>query len=244
MEPATITNNLPQSSILRVASEKLVATQFGESKGQYRYVTDAPSAAEAIAWMLESAQRSKLTDGLVVGIDIETTSLKPSDGRIRLCQLAAGDRGVVIDAFAFDPWSLIRSELISLQPDWIAHNAEFEQSWFSKHAGFTLTPIFDTRWVYIRERTRRLGAEAKGSSSLQAVCADLLEFELSKEQRLSDWSVPELSAAQIEYAALDALVLPVLREQLESVAVDAGWVAEIDAAMARSREEADRFAPQ
>lgn len=247
MEPATITNNLPQSSrssLKGISPNELVATQFGASSGEYLYVVDQDSAEAAIAWMLEASEPSKLTNGLVVGVDIETTSLKPADGRIRLCQLAAGERAVVIDAFAFDPWELIRSALIGLRPDWIAHNAEFEQSWFSRHASFMLTPMFDTRWVYIRERNRRLGSEAGGSSSLQAVCADLLGFELSKEQRLSDWSVPELSAAQVEYAALDALVLPVLRDRLESVAIEAGWTAEIHAAMARSSEEAERFANQ
>lgn len=251
MEPATITDNLLQlsnSSRSGTDSEALVAalvaTQFGESSGHYRYVTDASAAEAGIGWMLEAAQLSKLTNRLVVGVDIETTSLKPADGRIRLCQVAAGDRAVVLDAFAFDPWPLVRSALIELQPDWIAHNAEFEQSWFSRHSGFTLTPMFDTRWVYIRERIRRLGSEVEGSSSLQAVCADLLGFELSKEQRLSDWSTPQLSAAQIEYAALDALVLPVLRERLELTALDAGWTAEVSAAMARSLAEADRFTPR
>lgn len=235
MEPATITRSLTQSN-------QLISTSFGESSGEYRYVVDEVTAAGAIAWMLEAARPSKVSKRMAVGVDIETTSLKPVDGRIRLCQLAAGNRAVVIDAFAFDPWKLMRRALIALGPDWIAHNAEFEQSWFSRHAGFTLTPMFDTRWVYIRERNRRLGAEAEGSSSLQAVCADLLEFELSKEQRLSDWSAPVLSAAQVEYAALDALVLPVLRERLEEDAVSAGWTAEIAAATARSREEAERFA--
>lgn len=220
----------------------IIAVEFGAHRGSYRYVTDHAAAEEAIEWMLESVELSTLSRGMVVGVDIETTSLKPVEGRIRLVQLAAGDRAVVIDAFAFDPWDLIRTSLIELRPDWIAHNAEFEQSWFARHAQFTLTPMFDTRWVYIRERARRDGARANGSSSLQAVCEDLMNFELSKEQRLSDWTAPVLSKAQIEYAALDALVLPLLRQRLERDAVDSGWTAEIDAAVARSLEEAERFA--
>ncbi|MGB0871620.1 MAG: hypothetical protein ACPGYP_00630 [Solirubrobacterales bacterium] len=244
MEPATISSaasSATHSGVAPALSGSALTARFGAFAGEYRYAVDQRSAIAAIDWMLGSAEVSPLTENIVVGVDIETSSLKPADGRIRLCQLAAGSRAVVIDAFAFDPWPLIRSALIDLRPDWIAHNAEFEQSWFARHAGFTLTPMFDTRWVYIRERARRFGPEVGGSSSLQAVCAELLDFELSKEQRLSDWTAPVLSAAQVEYAALDALVLPVLRARLERDAIEFGWTAEIAAATQRSHEEADRF---
>ncbi len=244
MEPATISSAVTpatHSGDAPALSGSALSARFGAFAGEYRYVVDQRSAIAAINWMLAAAEVSPLSKNIVVGVDIETSSLKPAEGRIRLCQLAAGSRAVVLDAFAFEPWKLVRSALIELRPDWIAHNAEFEQSWFARHAGFTLTPMFDTRWVYIRERARRFGPEAGGSSSLQAVCAELLDFELSKEQRLSDWTAPVLSAAQVEYAALDALVLPVLRARLERDAVDSGWTAEIVAAADRSREEADRF---
>lgn len=243
MKPAPATASAHVTPLSQTHTDGLIASvEFGRYRGSYRYVTDEAAAEQAIEWMLETVELSAISRGMVVGVDIETTSLKPVDGRIRLVQLAAGDRAVVIDAFAFEPWDLIRTALIELRPDWIAHNAEFEQSWFARHAEFTLTPMFDTRWVYIRERARRDGARANGSSSLQAVCAELMGFELSKEQRLSDWTAPVLSKAQIEYAALDALVLPQLRRRLEVDAVDSGWTAEIDAAVARSREEAERFA--
>jgi ribonuclease D len=50
-----------------------------------------------------------------------------------------------------------------------------------------------------------------------------------------------LSAAQVQYAALDALVLIPLRERLERDAIDNGWTAEVDAAAERSLAEALRF---
>lgn len=244
MEPATASEVVrPSNPISVTPGAASVATEvsFGASVGEYRYATDQASADDAIAWMLDRAEPSLLTRAMAVGVDIETTSLKPTDGRIRLCQLAAGNRAVVLDAFAFDPWPLMRSALIGLGPDWIAHNAEFEQSWFSRHTGFTLLPMFDTRLIYMRERARRGGDAASGSNSLQAVCADLLGFELSKAQRLSDWTKPHLTSAQVEYAALDALVLPVLRKRMERDALDAGWTSEIEAATEQSRLLAERI---
>ena len=50
-----------------------------------------------------------------------------------------------------------------------------------------------------------------------------------------------LSEPQVEYAALDSLVLIPLREHLERIAIDNGWTAEVSAAARRSAEEALRF---
>lgn len=238
MQPAIITNAGPEPAI----EQQPIATRFGSDRGEYVYVTDFVGAADALGWVLEAATSSPLSDALSVGIDIETTSLAPAEGRIRLAQIAAGDRCAVLDCFAFDAWDALHHAIAGLDIGWIAHNAEFEQSWLSRHAGFTLTPMFDTRWVFVRERARRTGLFAPRGSNLARVCSELLDFELSKEQRLSDWSVPVLSSAQVEYGALDALVLIALRERLERDAIANGWTAEIEAAAERSAAEATRFA--
>jgi ribonuclease D len=155
--------------------------------------------------------------------------------------VAAGDRCVVLDCFAFDAWESLHAAVAGLDVNWIAHNAEFEQSWLARHGGFTLTPMFDTRWVFVRERARQTGVFAPQGSNLAYVCEELLGFELSKEERLSDWSTPVLSAAQVQYAALDSLVLIPLRKRLETDAIAGGWTAEVDAAAERSLAEALRF---
>ncbi len=232
MKPATITT--PQLPATGTAV-------FGRWSAEYRYVTDPLAARQALAWMLAAAARSPLSDGPVVGIDIETTSLIPRDGDIRLCQVAAGDRAVVLDCFAFDAWAELDLAMSGRNVQWIAHNAEFEQGWISRHAGRTLAPMFDTRWVFVRERARRTGEFNPRGSNLAHVCDELLGFELSKEQRLSDWTAQVLSEPQVEYAALDALVLIPLRDKLERVAIDNGWTAEVAAAAKRSAEEALRF---
>jgi ribonuclease D len=232
MKPATITTpQLPATN----------SAEFGEWIGEYRYVTDALAARQALAWVLEAAEESPLSTGPVVGIDIETTSLLPREGMVRLCQVAAGDRCVVLDCFAFDAWSALAAATDDRDVQWIAHNAEFEQSWLGRHAGRTLAPMFDTRWVFVRERARRTGEFSPRGSNLAHVCDVLLNFELSKTERLSDWTTPVLSEAQVEYAALDALVLIPLRDRLEREAIENGWTAEVEAAAQRSADEALRF---
>lgn len=230
-EPVNIRENLGRTTEVR----------FGRFSGFYRYARTQAEARQGLAWVVEAAEFSP-TGARVVGVDIETTSLAPEDGLIRLCQLAAGDRCVVIDAFHCELSELLGPLALSGEFEWIAHNASFEQSWFGRHAGFTLAPMFDTRDVYIRERARKTGRFARGSSALDAICRELLGFDLSKEQRLSDWTAEPLSPAQLEYGALDSLVLPPLRAKLLADASDGGWDSEVAAAMEHSAGEARRFA--
>ena len=237
MQPAIIATPGPEPAIVR----QPIAALFGADRGEYIYVTDALSAADALGWVLEAAEPSPMSEALSVGIDIETTSLAPAEGRVRLAQVAAGGRCVVLDCCAFDAWDVLHRAIAGLDVSWIAHNAEFEQSWLARHGGFTLTPMFDTRWVFLRERARRTGTYDPHGSNLAHVCQELLGFELSKEQRLSDWSVPELTSAQVQYGALDALVLLPIRARLERDAIEFGWTAEVEAAAERSLAEAARF---
>lgn len=237
MQPAIITTPGPQPATER----QPIAVRFGEFRGEFIYATDLHTAVDALGWVLEAAESSPMGERLSVGIDIETTSLAPAEGQIRLAQIAAGSRCVVLDCFAFDAWDALHHAIAGLPIDWIAHNAEFEQSWLARHGGFTLTPMFDTRWVFVRERARRTGVFQPQGSNLALVCHELLDFELSKAERLSDWSTPVLNAAQVQYGALDALVLLPLRERLERDALAYGWTAEVDAAAERSLAEAARF---
>jgi ribonuclease D len=45
----------------------------------------------------------------------------------------------------------------------------------------------------------------------------VLGHDLSKQQQLSDWGAPDLSDAQIAYAASDVLHLHALREKLDAI---------------------------
>ena len=52
---------------------------------------------------------------------------------------------------------------------------------------------------------------------LKDLCRELLGVDLSKAQQSSDWGAPELSDAQLNYAASDVLHLHALKEKLETM---------------------------
>src|SRR5690606_26347093 len=57
---------------------------------------------------------------------------------------------------------------------------------------------------------------------LKNLLQELLEVDISKQQQSSDWGAPELSKAQLEYAASDVLYLHRLREELNKRLVREG----------------------
>ena len=152
--------------------------------------------------------------GKTVGFDIETygTSDHPSAGldprvsAIRLAQFCdAQDRSVhVIDCrHAGTDWA---RHLPAVRL--VAHNASFEISHLQK-----LTPerlSFDCtmlagRVLYGRNR------------SLKDLVRELLGQDLSKDLQKSDWSAEHLTAAQIDYAAADAVAALMVWRQLDEM---------------------------
>jgi ribonuclease D len=52
---------------------------------------------------------------------------------------------------------------------------------------------------------------------LKDLCRELLAVDMSKAQQSSDWGAPDLSDAQLKYAASDVLYLHLLKEKLETM---------------------------
>jgi DNA polymerase I-like protein with 3'-5' exonuclease and polymerase domains len=165
----------------------------------YALVTDASELA-GIAKTLEDAE--------VVGVDIETTSLSPRDGRVRLLQLATPDETFVVDVFEARDLAPLK-EVLEDGPVKALHNSKFDYAFLKAEHGITLSPIFDTMLA-----AQLLGGGDQGPSyALEAVAERYAGLEVDKSARMEDWS-GKLSETQIEYAARDAAVLLPLRERL------------------------------
>ncbi len=170
-----------------------------ERLASYTLVTDASGLA-GIA--------QTLADVEAVGVDIETTSLSPRDGRMRLLQLATPEKTFVIDVFETEDLTPL-DEVLEGGPVKALHNSKFDYAFLKAERGITLSPIFDTMLA-----AQLLAGGNQGLSyALDAVAERHAGIEVDKSARREDWS-GELSETQIEYAARDAAVLLPLREQL------------------------------
>lgn len=154
-----------------------------------------------------------------LGFDTETTELDPFHGELRLVQLSNGRSTQVIDLRPFsDRCKLtgnrelapLRELLSDPAVIKIAHNAKFDAKWVKACLGTEINGLFDT---YLASQLIAAGDQDR-RHSLADVAQFFLGQELDKSQQISDWSTPELSDAQIEYAARDAAILVPLREQV------------------------------
>jgi DNA polymerase I-like protein with 3'-5' exonuclease and polymerase domains len=145
----------------------------------------------------------------LAGFDLETTSRDPRNGKIRLAQVCVGGRTMVIDLFEVADARPVFEALADLDVV-LAHNGAFEYGWVYAKYGISLENLRDTMLL--------AQLAARGDMSVEAGLGPVVERELGinldKEMQTSDWSSPKLSERQLEYAALDAYVLPELNATL------------------------------
>ena len=126
---------------------------------------------------------------------ISSASLDPHRSSIRLLQLyGGGARAAVIDLHRAGAGVLDRLNGMRL----VAHNAQFELS-FLHHYGVEPDEM---------HCTMQAAALLDGTDRrrLEIVAANRLGVTLDKALQTSNWGAPNLTAAQIEYAGLDAVV--------------------------------------
>ena len=165
----------------------------------------------------EACETLKTEDFL--GFDTETTELDPYEGNIRLVQLSNGRDTKVIDLMPFSEMGdlktlpelePLRELLAAPKPIKIAHNAKFDAKWVCHHLGTDIGGIFDTllasQIIAAGDQDRR--------HNLAEVANFFLGIEVDKSEQVSDWSAPELSESQIQYAAKDAAIMVGLREKV------------------------------
>jgi DNA polymerase I-like protein with 3'-5' exonuclease and polymerase domains len=171
-----------------------------------------------------------LENAAVVAFDCETTGLQPVAGGMRLLQFAAeGEFPVVIDCWELDDngWEAV-GRFLGQRRRWVAHNAVFDLGWLQAHDLYPEGEVFCTM-LASRVLTNGMPNIRHG---LQHLVSRYLKRELSKEEQRSDWSA-ELRPEQLEYAALDVMVLvelwPLLLQRLQLGALMGAWALECKA---------------
>lgn len=161
--------------------------------------------------------KNDLPEGLsftgAIAVDTETLGLKPSRDRLCLVQLSAGDGEVHIvqmDGENYDAPNL-KAVLGDRALVKIFHYARFDLAVIAQYLNVHAAPLWCTKIAskLVRTYTDRHG--------LKDLCRELLQVDLSKAQQSSDWGAPDLSDAQLNYAASDVLHLHKLKEKLETM---------------------------
>jgi ribonuclease D len=146
-----------------------------------------------------------------VAIDTETMGLEPHRDRLCVVQLSPGDG--TADVIQIPPGSVEAPNLTRLLGDpaipKLFHFARFDLAVLYRALGVMPTPVYCTK---IASRLTRTYTDKHG---LKDLVRELLGIELSKQQQLSDWGSPELSEAQVAYAASDVLHLHALKAKLD-----------------------------
>ena len=163
-----------------------------------------------------------------VAIDTETLGLNPHRDRLCVVQLSPGDGSVDIVQIAKDQKKApnITKLIKDRKKTKIYHFGRFDIAVIEHAFGAQANPVFCTK---IASRLTRTYTDKHG---LQHLVREFLGIELSKQQQSSDWASPELSPAQLDYAAADVLYLHRLKEALEDRLIRDGRLKEAQACFA------------
>ena len=146
-----------------------------------------------------------------VAIDTETMGLDVTRDRLCVVQLSPGDGSA--DVVQIPPRGAEVPNLKRLLADKsllkIFHFARFDLAFLYKTFGLMPEPVYCTK---IASRLARTYTDKHG---LKDLVREVLGQELSKQQQSSDWGAPELSEAQVAYAAADVTHLHALKQRLD-----------------------------
>jgi ribonuclease D len=169
--------------------------------------------------------RNDLPDGIDLGprvaVDTETQGLSLVRDRVCLVQLSAGDGDAHIVQLTRDGVDCpnLKALLANRAVEKIFHFARFDVAMLLRDLGVETGPVFCTK---IASKLTRTYTDRHG---LKDVVREIAGIELSKQQQSSDWAAPDLTPAQLEYAASDVLHLHQVRDGLAAMLAREGRTA-------------------
>jgi len=147
-----------------------------------------------------------------VAIDTETMGLDVSRDRLCVVQLSPGDGSAdVVQILPHSEAPNLKRLLADQALLKIFHFARFDLAVLSNAFGLMATPVYCTK---IASRLARTYTDKHG---LKDLVREVLGQDLSKQQQSSDWGGPELSEAQVAYAAADVIHLHALKARLDAM---------------------------
>jgi ribonuclease D len=157
----------------------------------------------------------------VVAVDTETLGLRHMRDRlcvVQLCDRAGRATLVQITRAMLDPATVPATRsprLKRLMEDprvlKVFHFARFDLAALRHNLGIVVDPIYCTRTAskLVRTYTERHG--------LKDIALELMDIEMDKAARHTDWSSPDLRPEQVRYAISDVTLLLPLMDRLEDM---------------------------
>src|SRR6202040_4281024 len=148
-----------------------------------------------------------------VAIDTETMGLHPHRDRLCVVQMSNGDGTADVVQIPKDHAGAPNLKALLTNPQIIKifHFARFDLAMLYNALGVMPSPVYCTK---IASRLSRTYTDKHG---LKDLVREVLGQEISKQQQSSDWGAPDLTDAQISYAAADVLYLHALKERLDTM---------------------------
>lgn len=148
-----------------------------------------------------------------VAIDTETLGLNPHRDRLCLVQLSDGSGVCHLVQIAKDvaPAPNLLKILKDSKILKLFHYGRFDIAILYKTFGVLTTPVYCTKIA------SRLTRNFTSKHGLKNLCSELLDIEISKQARASDWGQKTLGIEQQNYAATDVLHLHELKEKLDAL---------------------------
>ena len=160
--------------------------------------------------------KNDLSDGIefsdTVAADCEMMGLQPTRDPLCLIQLYDGNGDCHLVQFInqrFDAPNL--KNLLSSDKTFIFHYARHDLAAIKHDLNIMIKNVYCTK---ISSKIARTYSQGHGYKDL---CKELLNIDISKKQQSSDWSNPNLSAEQINYAATDVMYLHNIKDKLEQI---------------------------
>lgn len=159
---------------------------------------DTPSAVEEFV--------HTLSDSPFVALDTEGASFHRYVDRVYLIQLAGPTGGAIVDPLAMETPPALGALLNDPDVEVVLHDADYDLRLLKQDYGWNVRRLFDTRVA-----AQLLGIRSFG---LGALLERYFGVTLDKKFQRADWSMRPLSAAMLDYAALDTSYLIQLRDVL------------------------------
>ncbi len=156
--------------------------------------------------------RSEIKFSNIIAADCEMMGLQPSRDPLCLMQLYDGEGDCHLIQFIdkkFDAPNL--KNLLAGDKTFIFHYARHDLAAIKHDLNIMIKNVYCTK---ISSKIARTYSQGHGYKDL---CKELLNIDISKKQQSSDWSNPNLSKEQIDYAATDVLYLHQLKIKLDEI---------------------------